>query len=154
MAAEILASLEDINTHLPADKSRMQDSDDDSLQIDAARYIRSLLAGFFSATTLSQWNTPANTPELIRGVAGRIIAAKYYAKLYSEDVDEVSKYAQGLYNEANKIIDAIRTGSMVVLDTNDNPIPTEGGISLESIDFWPNDSTTPGPFFTMDKEFA
>lgn len=148
MALEILASLDDINTHLPDDKAKMEDSDDDLLQIDAARYVRSLLAGMFSATTLQGWNTPDNTPELIRGVAGRIIAAKWYATLYSEDVDTVSEYAQSLYNEANRTIDAIRSGTMVVLDSSDNPIPTEAGAGLESGDFWPND-TTPGPYFQM-----
>lgn len=148
MAAEILASLEDINTHLPSDKAKMLDSDDDSLQIDAARYVRSLLAGIYSTTTLQGWNAPANTPELIRGIAGRIIAAKHYATLYSEDVDTVSAYAQSLYDQANQMIDAIRSGSMVVLDSNDNPIPTESGVSLESDDFWPND-ITPGPYFAM-----
>lgn len=148
MASEILASLNDINTHLPYDKSRMLDSDDDELQTDAARYIRSLLAGFFSATTLASWTTPDDTPELIRGIAGRIIAAKYYATLYSEDISAISGYAQNLYNEANKIIDAIRTGTMVVLDTDDNPIALETSTSLDTTDFWPNDETD-GPYFTM-----
>jgi len=102
MASELLASLEDINTHLPSDKARMQDSDDDSLQIDVFRYVRALLAGFFPVTTLSGWNTPANTPEIIRGVAGRIIAAKWYATLYSEDIEGASEYAQALYKRRKK----------------------------------------------------
>lgn len=148
MAGEILASLEDINVHLPDDKAKMLDSDDDLLQIDAARYVRSLLAGMFSASTLQAWNTPDNTPELIRGVAGRIIAAKYYATLYSEDVDTVSAYAQSLYNEANNTILGIRSGSMVVLDSNDNPVAVEIGVSLGSGDFWPNNDT-PGPVFSI-----
>lgn len=153
MANEILASLDDINTHLPDDKAKMPDSDDNELQIDIARYIRSLLSGFFSSATLVSWDSPADTPELIRGIAGRLIASKWYATLYSEDVDTVSRYAQGLYNEANMMIDDIRTGRRVVLDVNDTPIPIEGGISLESDDFWPNDSSD-GPKFTMDKVFG
>ena len=148
MASEILASLDDINTHLPDDKAKMEDSEDDLLQIDVARYIRSLLAGMFSATTLSGWNSPANTPDLIRGVAGRLIAAKYYATLYSEDVSDVNAFAQNLYNEANMIIDGIRNGTMVVLDINDNPIVTENPASVGEGYFWPDD-TTVGPFFTM-----
>jgi hypothetical protein len=148
MAAEILASLNDINTHLPDDKAKMQDSEDDLLQIDAARYVRSLLAGMFSSTTLSGWDSPANTPELIRGVAGRIIAAKYYAKLYSEDVADTSAYAQGLYNEANSIIDGIRNGTYIILDASDNPIPVENPVTSGEGFFWPDD-TTLGPFFTM-----
>jgi len=147
---EILASIDDINTHLPDDKAKMEDSEDDLLQIDTARYVRSLLAGLFSPATLLSWDTPSHTPDLIRGVAGRIIAAKYYATLYSEDVDGLSAYAQSLYNDANMIIDGIRTGSMIVLDTNDNPIPLENSVSLESIDFWPND-TTVGPMFSIGR---
>src|SRR5580765_7490809 len=108
MASELLASLEDINTHLPGDKAKMVDSDDDLLQIDASRYIKSLLAGYFSSAVLTSWNSPVNTPETIRGVAGRVIAAKYYATLYAEDIPTVSEYAQQLYNEANAMIDGIR----------------------------------------------
>lgn len=148
MAAEILASLDDINTHLPDDKAKMLDSEDDLLQIDAARYVRSLLAGMFSSTTLSGWDSPANTPELIRGVAGRIIAAKYYATLYSEDIAGTSEFAQNLYNEANRIIDGIRSGTYIVLDINDNPIPVENPVTSGEGFFWPDD-TTVGPFFTM-----
>jgi hypothetical protein len=153
MAAEILASLNDVNTHLPDDKAKMKDSDDDLLQIDAARYIRSLLTGFFSVTTLNGWDTPANTPETIRGIAGRIIAAKYYATLYSEDIDTTSNYAQSLYNEANQMIDMIRVGTITVVDSSGNEVPTESGGALESDDFWPND-TTDGPFFTMGQVFG
>lgn len=153
MANEILASLADINVHLPDDKAKMQDSDDNELQVDVARYIRSLLSGFFSAATLVSWNSPDNTPELIRGIAGRLIASKYYATLYSEDVDDVSKFAQWLYNQANAMIDQIRTGSMIILDVNDTPIPIEGGISLTADDFWPNDSSG-GAKFTMEKVFS
>ena len=148
MADEILASLDDINTHLPSDKARIDDADDNLLQIDAARYIRSLLAGFFDAATLVSWDTPANTPDLIRGVAGRIIAAKYYATLYSEDTTETSAFAQSLYNEANLMIDDIRLGRRVVLDANEAPIPIVSA-GLSDTMFWPNDSTS-GPVVTMD----
>jgi len=147
MANEILASLDDINVHLPDDKARMEDSEDNELQIDAARYIRSLLAGFFSSATLVSWDSPADTPELIRGIAWRLIASKYYARLYTEDTAEVSDYAQWLYNQANVMLDQVRTGILTLLDTNDTPIPIEGGISLESDDFWPNNSTGE-PHFT------
>jgi hypothetical protein len=153
MPGEILASLADINTHLPADKAKMEDSDDDLFQIDAARYVRSLLAGMFSASTLQGWDTPANTPELIRGVAGRIIAAKWYATLFSEDVDGVSAFAQSLYDEANAIIVGIRSGINVVLDSNDSPIPVEIGLSSGSVDFWPNDSTA-GPIFAIGQNLG
>ncbi len=153
MAGEILASLDDINTHLPDDKAKMLDSEDNQLQVDVARYIRSLLSGFVSASTLVSWADPVNTPELIRGIAGRLIASKYYSTLYSEDISGGSEFAQSLYNEANMMIDDIRIGRRVILDINDIPIPLEGVISLDSVDFWPNDSTD-GPYFTMAKVFS
>lgn len=153
MAEEILASLDDINTWLPDDKAKMEDSEDDLLQIDIARYVRSLLSGYFSPATLSSWDSPVDTPEQIRGIAGRLIASKYYAKLYSEDIPEGSVYAQGLYDEANMIIDGIRNGTIVVLDANDTPVALTTEVSLTSGDFLPNDSTT-GPYFTMEQVFS
>jgi hypothetical protein len=86
MAGEILASLADINTHLPDDKIRMDDADDDALQIDAQRLIRGSLTGVFTPVIISGWATPDDTPELIRGIAGRFIAAKWYAERYAEDI--------------------------------------------------------------------
>jgi hypothetical protein len=153
VANEILASLDDINTHLPDDKAKMADSDDNSLQIDVARYVRSLLSGFFSASVLSSWVSPATTPDIIRGIAGKLIAAKWYAILYSEDIETANMYAQNLYNEANMMIDGVRTGVVVVLDVNNVPIPAEGVASLTSDDFYPNDAA-PAAKFTMDKVFS
>jgi len=153
MATEILASLDDINVHLPDDKAKMQDSDDDELQTDIARYIRALFSGFYSTAIISGWNSPSNTPELIRGIAGRLIAAKWYARLYSEDVDGVSAYAQYLYNEANRTIDQLRTGMLTLVDGLGVEIVNEGNIFMDSDDFFPNDSAGP-PKFSMDMTFG
>lgn len=152
MAEELLASLQDINTWLPDDKAKAGDADDDDLQIDTARVIKGNLAGVFQPVTLSSWNSPANTPELIRSIAGRMIAARWYAKLYSEDDTALSDYAQSLYLEAVGMLSDIRDGSLVVLDENGNPIGTNE-LALSSDWFWPND-TAPGPFFTMELEFG
>lgn len=152
MAGEILASLEDINTFLPDDKARQGDADDDDLQIDTARIIKGNLAGVFQPTTLAAWISPVTTPELIRGIAGRMIAARWYAKLYSEDDVTQSSYAQNLYMEAVGFLNDIRGGTLVVLDANDNPIENNE-LLLSSAVFWPND-TTPGPYFTMTTEFG
>lgn len=148
---QILASLDDINTHLPEDKLEGDDDNTDKLQIDAARFVRALLAGFIPTATLATWTEPADTPEMIRGIAGRLIGAKYYAIRYSEDGD-VSEYAQILYNEAVTMLNQIRTGELVLLDDLGNEINVEGA-NLSEDDFWPNDSTTP-PKFTMDQTFA
>ena len=155
---EILASVDDVNTHLPTDKINAGENDPqviseiDLIEVDTARYIRSMLYGTFSQVTLAGWDSPANTPETIRGIAGRLIAAKWYSVRYAEDSDE-SSYAQNLYDEALSMIRDIRSGSLVVLDDTLTPIDTAGGTDLTSDDFWPNDSTS-GPKFTMDREFA
>jgi hypothetical protein len=149
---EILASLVDINTFLPDDKALMGDADDDAFQIDTARIIKGNLAGVFQPTTLAAWSNPANTPDLIRGIAGRMIAARWYAKLYSEDDTTLSEYAQSLYVEAVGMLNDIRGGSLVVLGPDDNPVETNLLVLSDAV-FWPNDST-PGPYFTMTTEFG
>lgn len=148
---QILADLDDINTHLPEDKIEADDDNTDKDQIDAARFVRAMLAGFVPTITLTSWADPGSTPELIRGIAGRLIAAKYYARRYAEDSD-VSEYAQGLYNEAVTSINEIRSGQMILLDEDGNEIVL-AGTSLSEDDFWPNDST-PAPKFTMDQTFS
>lgn len=152
MAGEILASLADINTHLPDDKIRMDDADDDALQIDAQRLIRGSLTGVFTPVIISGWATPDDTPELIRGIAGRFIAAKWYAERYAEDIPDASSFAQALYNEAISMIEEIRTGTLVVTDDLGDPLTSLSATSSDA-SFWPNDST-PAPFFTMGMEFA
>lgn len=149
--AQILADLDDINTHLPEDKISGDDDNTDKLQIDAARFVRAMLAGFVPITTLALWTTPADTPEIIRGIAGKMIAAKYYSIRYAEDSD-ISDYAQALYNEAVASINMIRNGELVIIGTDGEELTTVG-TSLESDDFWPNNTASP-PKFTMDQTFV
>lgn len=152
MAGELLASLEDINTHLPEDKAEMLDADQSIFQIDVSRYIKGLLSGVFTPVVLFGWDSPAHTPEIIRGIAGRLIAAKWYAKLYSEDATSVPEYAQLLYNEARDMLMGVRNGELAVLDANSVVIAVTG-LRLSSDDFWPND-TTGEPKFSMGKVWA
>lgn len=153
MSGELLASIDDINTHLPSDKAQIDDADDDLLQIDAHRTIRALLAGTFTAVQLATWVDPATTPPLIRQVAGLLIAAKWYATLYAEDSIEDSTFAQSLYNEAIGILNGIRDGTLTVIGADGTTIIDTGGTGLSSDDFFPNDSAA-GPVFTMDAEFG
>jgi hypothetical protein len=148
--SQILADLNDINAHLPEDKLEGNDDNTDKLQVDVARFVRAMLAGYVPIVTLVTWTSPENTPEIIRGIAGKLIAAKYYAIRYAEDAD-VSDYAQNLYNEAVAQLGLIRTGELVILD-GDVEIEVQGA-NLNEDDFWPNDTTSP-PKFTMDQEFA
>lgn len=150
MANELLASLDDINAHLPQDKAEVEDSDDDLLQVEAYRLVRAKLASTFAVTTLNTWASPGTTPEIIRTIAGMVIAAKWYAELYAEDSDEDAVYATRLYNEALGMLQQIKDGTLAVIGVDG--ITTTDTTLLSTVDFYPNDGIPPK--FTMDKEFA
>lgn len=151
MAGQLLASLIDINAWL-GDKLEANDANSNKLQIEAWRLIRGQLASSFEPTTLASWTSPTTTPDQIRSIAGKLIAAYLYRQVYSEESTEIPKYAQALYNEAVADLILIRNGGIVVLDINDNPIEANQQ-SMSSADFWPNNSSG-GPKFTMDQVFG
>lgn len=146
---QLLASLRDISKHLPNDKVQPNDANTSEWQIEADRIVKAKLSGVFSAVTLHSWNSPDNTPGLIRSIAGQLIAAYLYRSLYSEDATDIPEYAQTLYDGAIAQLDMIIDGSLTVLDADDVPVPkAEGGLVLGDLDFFPNDAA-PGPFFKM-----
>lgn len=150
--AELLASLSDIQKWLPADKLKVGQGDTDEEQIEAYRLIRAQLSGVFPVVTLASWVSPSTTPDIINSIAGRLIAAYIYRKAYSEDIADVPQYAQTLYDEARDMLIEIRSGNIDVLDDDGNPISGDTSV-MSSDDFYPNDSA-PGPYFTMEQEWA
>lgn len=152
MAGQLLASLSDINTWLPDDKLEANDANSNKLQIEAWRLIRGQLASSFLPTTLASWTTPETTPDQVRSVAGKLIAAYLYRQVYAEETTDIPKYAQQLYNEAVAELIQMRTGAIIVLDVDDNPIEINQQ-SMSSADFFPNNSTD-GPYFTMSQVFG
>lgn len=130
------------------DKIDINDANSSKAKIEADRLIRGMLAGVFTALTMSGWTTPETTPEQIRGISGRLCAAYIYRGIYSEEQEAVPEYAQTLYNEAIAMLNDIKTGNLVVVDPGVNPVEGNTGI----LSFWPDDTTTPK--FTMDQEFA
>jgi hypothetical protein len=143
-----LADLEDINVHLPSDKIEVDSAQYDRLQLDAERIVRGYLAGQVASITLASWTTPESTPELIRAITGRLVAAFWYRERYSEDSLDDPGYAQVKYNEAILWLGNIINGTMVLPDSDGEVLV--GGV-LTELDFWPNDST-PGPAFTMTQD--
>lgn len=143
------ASIEDVNLHLPDDKIEVDTARYAPLQLDAERIVRGYMAGIFSPTILASWDTPANTPGLIRAITARFVAAFYYRERYSEDSLEDPQYAQNKYNEAMYFIDQIILGKMVIAEVDDDA--GTGDHFTGSGDFWPNNSTE-GPYFTMAGE--
>lgn len=150
MANELFATVDDINAHLPENKAAISDADDDLLQVEAWRLIRAKLSTTFATTTLNDWADPDSTPDIIRTVAGMVIAAKWYAELYAEDSDTDATFANNLYLQAMDLLNQIAAGLIVITDDTGEPLVDTS--SLSSDDFYPND-TVP-PVFTMGKEFA
>jgi homogentisate 1,2-dioxygenase len=139
-----LASLDDINIHLPRDKIEVDTADYVPFQLDAERVVRGMLAGYYLPVTLSTWTAPETTPGLIRAIVGRLVAAFYYRQRYSEDSLDDPLFAQNKYNEAMELLKGVLDGNIVLEE-----VPTDVGADhLTTDDFWPNDSTDE-PKFTM-----
>src|SRR5215469_12649521 len=146
---ELLASLNDVNGWLTSDKLEATPANSAQPQIEAWRLIRGQLASSFTPVTLASWVDPNSTPDLIRSIAGRLIAAYIYRSTYAAESDTtIPAYAQELYNEAVSMLADIRSGNLTVVDVSGNPIT--GGTGFANTDFLPNNTTTP-PYFIMDQ---
>lgn len=144
-----LASLDDVKTHLPPDKFAVMDGNTEInlFHTDVTRLVKGYLSSVFSTAILAAWDEPANTPEYIRACAGRLVAAFYYAKKVSEDLPDWDRtYPQRLYDEAMRMLDAVRTGIV------DLGLTEEAGTQFGTNFFYP-DSTARAPSFTMDDRY-
>jgi hypothetical protein len=143
-----LASIQDINVHLPTDKIEVDSAQYEPLQLDAERIVRGYLSGQVASSILASWVDPDSTPELIRAIVGRLVAAFWYRQRYSEDSLADPVYAQNKYNEAILWLQDIIAGTMLLPDTEGVIVATG---TLTQLDFYPNDGA-PGPYFTMTQE--
>jgi len=149
--SEILASLSDINAHLPPNVQISNDVDD-SLQVDALRLIRGQLVTIFTADVMNTWISPDATPEMIRSIAGRLIASKYYANLVSGNVpDEMAAFAVSLYNEAIALLTGIRSGQIQVVGADGNVLVVDNIGSDSATDMSPISGS---PVFTMSRPLS
>ena len=145
----VFASKTDIQSWLQPDKIQVDDANSQKANIDATRIVKGQLAGMFQPVVIASWDSPDNTPELIRSVTGRLTAAFMHANVYSEESDaEISAYSQWLYDGAMAVLAQILAGTMTVTDSNDNPVDTTGAGLLS---FFPNDDS---PLFTIGKQFS
>lgn len=147
------ADLRDVNTHLPQDKLPMDSSVLPLFGLDADRIIRGYVGGVIPITTINAWADPDTTPEIIRAIAGRLIASAYYAERYAENSDTVPVYAQSLYNQAIASLTGIMAGRILVIDPDGSTIEVTSG-GLKNTMFAPNDSTVPTPAFTRAQIFG
>jgi hypothetical protein len=126
------------------DKLEADDSSVALFQVDAQRIVKGYLAGSFSPSTLAAWADPDTTPSIIRAIAGRLIAAAFYADRYAEDDPDVPAYAQEKYNQAMLMLMQVQTGALILTEVTE---PTAD--AFVNLDFYPNDDTVPGPLFTI-----
>lgn len=146
----MFASKTDIQAWIQSDKITVNDANSEKPNIEATRIVKGALVGMFTPVVVASWAGPDTTPELVRGVTGRLAAAFIHAGVYSEESDrEISAYSQWLYDGAMALLAQILAGTIAVLDDNGNPIDTEGAGLLS---FFPDDTTT--PMFTTEKFFA
>lgn len=147
----VFASVTDIQAWIQSDKIQVDDANSEKQNIEATRIIKGQLVGFFEPLVIESWADPANTPELVRGIAGRLTAALMHAVIYSEEDDrEISAYSQWLYSESMKMLTEIQVGTTIVTDDSGNPVDTTGSGLLS---FFPDD-TAPAPSFTVEQFFA
>lgn len=137
--SEILASLDDVQAHLPESIVLADEDNTNLIQISVARIIRGYLARVISNATLVTWTNPAGTPDLIREVAGRLIAAQLYFNRTATATTSIEErsFAKMKYDEAIAILEGIIAGTeilpgIVVGDT----------ASMDAaLDFFPVDET-------------
>lgn len=143
----MLADLEDINTFLPQEKLDATDGNPEinRFQVDIDRAIKGYLSSVYSQATLTAWADPDNTPVYIRGIAGRLIAALWYASKLRTQGDWDKSYPQFIYNQGMDMLEMVRTGAVILIEVTDEV----AGTAFGRAQFWPNATTAP-PKFTMD----
>lgn len=142
-----LASFEDANGWLDGTKLAFADEDDASDDADnAENIVRAHLSGVYP-DGVDTWEASSNNvPDTIREIASLLMASYKYAKVYSEDVEAESSYAARLESRAMRLLDDLKTGEIVLHDTDE-----VSGIAFGKADFHPKDDTDRK--FTMGQVF-
>lgn len=146
------ANLNDANVFLASDRLQLTDATFGPLELDAERIIRGYVGGIVTPEKLASWASPETTPEIIRMIMGRLIAAAYYVRVYSENQMTLPEYAQNLYNMAIGYLMGIQKGSQVIIEVDGTTIDIVE-TALTNQNFLPNDQSTP-PAFTREMIFG
>jgi hypothetical protein len=143
--AEILASLDDINANLPSEENVVIEAttgNSDLIQVSVARVVRGYLSSTLTPEILMSWASPETTPQIIREVAAKLIAAQLFfneTAKSSLDIDPNS-FAQKLYNEAIALLTGMTSGVIQIDDPTGGLIPMPE-LGLSELDFFPVDAT-------------
>lgn len=148
-----LIDVDDVQPWLEETKLRLTTDDDLPEEPFQSEMVKSRLAS--CSLDVSTWVDPANTPKLVRGIIGMLVAAQRYNTAYSETDEEAGNpYANKLEGMAGKLLDGICAGSIDLLDVTDDPASSGFG----SVDFYPTDKVgvldpEEAARFTMGKVF-
>lgn len=136
---EIMATLDDVNGNLDGTVIEATADNSNLVQISVARVIRGYLSPLYDSATLMGWATPEDTPETIREIAAKLIAAQVYFHLAARQSFDINddNYAQRLYDEAMKMLQGIIDGTIIVGEEGEVPV----GPGLSEGDYFPVDDT-------------
>lgn len=140
------ANAADANKFLDGTTISVTDADDDGEQLSAETLIRAYLTYRVPAAVMATWDVsvlPASVPQLVREIAGRLVAAYRYRKLASEDNGSIQPYAQSLYEEAVQMLEDILAGKLSIPEVDPGTLEETNHLTVGM--FLPND-TTQDPF--------
>jgi hypothetical protein len=149
---EILATLDDINAVLPTVDAQgpvieADDENIDLIQVSVARVVRGYLSGVIDNATLMGWDSPENTPDIIKEIASMLIAAQLYfnyAARTSLSIEDDNFY-QRLYDKAIGLLQRIIDGLILLEEA-----PVVSSEAMDPSDFHPSDDTDRA--FTLSME--
>jgi hypothetical protein len=136
---EILATIDDVNGNLDGEVIEATADNSNLVQVSVARVIRGYLAAVVDTTTLMSWDTPEHTPDIVREIAAKLIAAQVYFHLAARQSMDIGNFnfAQRLYDEAMAMLQGIIDGTI--------PLPGAGGETtgpgMSDQDYFPIDDT-------------
>ena len=133
-----LADFHDANAHLDGTKIEFASNSDAAKEASVAdAFVRARLSDTFP-DHVANWDydgSPEATPAIVRTIAGMLMAAQRYERLYSEETLDGNDYAQRLRDRATLMLDGIVAGQLS-LDDVAYDIDT-----LTEAMFYPNDAT-------------
>jgi hypothetical protein len=148
-----LANASDANMFLDSDTLSVTDQNDQKEQQEAANMITGYLYGRVPVAAINAWTANLGAvPPIIRGIAGRLVAAFRYRAKYSESENEVSPYASKLYNEAIAMLNAIVRGDLIIPELVDAGQDVSD-VHITEAYFYPNDSSGLDPIFNVERTF-
>lgn len=157
MTVYAYASTDDVSVHIDPDVLAMPNPEDFAKENqDVARLIRSYLyVTHVPNTVIDSWLDPATTPELIRSIAGMLIAAKVYGRQTSSNAEEVDPYAVRLYNQAMAMLNGVIDGRLVLPELVGAGVAVTGTTHITQDNFYPNDdaSLDDQVKFTMSRDY-